>query len=317
MKRFLNHYLSLTFIASLFLITSCGEDPVEPGVDAPAIEFSGDQPETVEVGETVSFTVNAATPEGFNRLFITKEVGTLSPVTVIDTSRAAGSTAPTSITYDFTYTPTAEEAGETVFFDFLLVDDEGNDATATYTVEVNEIPFEEYTTILLGGQLHGTEPSFYNAIDNERMGYTAANANPNEVDFVYYYVTSGDTPPEATIGAPANEETRITWNSTENSQGEPLTLSDEMDNETSFKNVTTTTYADITTGGQLVDAYVENLNTANTRITNLVEGQTFAFVLDEDRGSRIGVVEVADISGESGAERTITLNVKVQTVDNQ
>lgn len=314
MKRFLNYYLSMTLIASLFVMAGCGDDTEDPIIDSPLISFGAgagvDDVSTVDVGETVAFDINITAPGGVNRVEVIQEGETTA---LIDTARASGD-VPTTFTVPFSYTPTAEDAGETLTFNIRVTGEDNQEALGTYTIIVNEVAFEEYQTILLGGQLHGSEPSFYNAVANERLGYSAANSNPNEVDFIYYYVDNktADPQPLATIGAPADPATRTTWANTTTTSGNKLPLAAEMDNVTMFKNVTTTSYADITTGGELINAFAENQNPADTRITNLQVGQTFAFMLDEDRGSRHGVVEVADIQGAFGAERTITLNVKVQ-----
>lgn len=314
-KRFLHYFLSMTMIASLLIMTSCGEDPVEPVEEAPSFLITGvdageEEMTTVEVGEEVDFDLNVTAPGGFNRLLVEKTVNGTT-VTVLDTARTGAAT--TSFMLPFSYTPTAEEAGEEVIFDFFVVDDNNLDNTYTYTVNVNEPALMEYEAVLLGGQ-SSAEPSFYNSIEDVRYTYSEAKNNPNLVDFLYYYVnsTSSGTAPLNTIAAPANTAARATF------EAAGLPLPAEMDNATQFKALpASTTYEGVVTNADIINAFEENPAAADTRITQLQEGQTFAFMLDESRGGRYGVVRVAEIAdATSGAERTIILDVKVQEADN-
>lgn len=140
------------------------------------------------------------------------------------------------------------------------------------------------------------------------------------MDFLYYYQRNSDgTGTLAIIGAPADEPTRTFWNNTTNSSGSSLILSEQMTNATSFKRMPANyDYTAVVNGNQLANAYLETAGAgdAGTRITNLEVGQSFAFMLDEDRGGRYGVVQVTKIEGTDGSSRTITLNVKVQSADN-
>lgn len=304
MKRIWNQYVSMTLLASLFLLGSCGEDPVEPVIEAPSYQIEGEEPETINVGETVAFTVDITAPGGFNRLLVTKEVGTAAATTFADLNRGAGS-VPQDYSYDFTYTPNLEEAGETIEFTFLIVGEDAQETTFTYAVDVNAVTFMEYETVLLGGQSNTTVESFYNAVDNAKYMYGAAKENANKVDFLFHYGTTNGN----VVSSPDNTDTRKVWSDL----GNPLT---GMDNITRFKLLSTRTYDDVINDVVLENSYKENQNQEMSRITQLAVGQSYAFKLGDNRGARYGVIEVADIKGTSGADRTITLNVKVQTGNN-
>lgn len=321
MKKFVNYGLGLMLMASLFLVTSCGEDPVETVVDAPTVTLpaAAGTERTVDVGEEVAFTVNVTAPGVFNTFIVTQTIG--NTTTEIEREGRASGTAPATYEYDFSFTPAAEHAGQEIIFDFVAVDDNNKENKATYTVIVNEAAaIAEYETVLLGGQLNNTEKSFFNAVDGQKLGYTEANSNPAKVDFLYYFQRNADgTGTHATIGAPADEPTRTFWNNTKNSSGNSLTLSEEMTNATSFKRMPANyDYAAVVNGNQLANAYLETAGAsdAGTRITNLEVGQSFAFMLDEARGGRYGLVQVTNIEGSDGSNRTITLNVKVQSENN-
>ena len=320
-KRFLHYFLSMTMVASLLFMASCGteDDPISE-FDEPSLLIGGEDADATEFneGDIIDLTFDFAAPEGlssFNAIYMVNG----APIDTIyvhpeDLGFQGGEEEGS-----FSYSLEVPEglAGQDVVVNFQLVDLQDQVADVNYEFTVNDAPLEEYQTVLLGGQLHEAEPSFFDAVEGQRMTYTEANQNPDEVDFVYYYVKSvaSGTAPEATIGAPANQETRATWAATETTSGSKLPLSAEMDNETMFKRVTTMAYEEIDTYAELVNAFVENQNEVDSRITNLQEGEVFSFELDEERGGGYGVVEVVSIEGEFGAERTITLNVKAQPTD--
>lgn len=305
MKRFLNSCLTAFLLGSLFLVTSCGEDEEPVVIAAPSYTIDGDDPETVEVGEPIAFKVKVTAPGGFNRILVKKKVGSGTATTFADVSRESG-TVPNDYTYDFTYTPTVDEAGETVLFTFLIVGEDNQETSFTYTVDVEDISFVEYETILLGGQSNATVESFYNALDNTKYFYNAALTNANKVDLLFHYGTTNGN----VISSPDNAETRSTWETT---YGNPLT---GMNNSTRFKKMTTRTYDQVINDAMLVNSFAENQNPEISRITQLAVGESYAFKLGANRGARYGVIKVAGIQGTSGADRTITLNVKIQSANN-
>ena len=307
MKKILNYYLSITFIASLFVVGSCGteEDQI---IDGPTVTATVENNETtVNVGESVSFTVNVTAPAGFNTFIVNQTVGNNATVEFKRESRASGTT-PTTHTYSFSFTPSVAHAGKEIVFDFIAVDDNNppKEGKYTYTVVVNEQSLVEYQTVLLGGQANTTESSFYNALENVKYMYNDAKANPSKVDFLYHY---GDTNLNI-IASPDDADSRAAW---ADIYKLPLT---GMDNATRFKRVTTKSYENINSSAAVVNAYTENANPELSRLTKLNQGEIFVFKLDGGRGGRFGVAKVVSVAGTSGANRTITLSVKIQAVNN-
>lgn len=310
MKKIVNYGLSLVLMAFLFLVTSCGKDPVETIVEAPTVTLpaAAGTETTVEVGETVAFKVSVTAPGVFNTFIVNQTIG--STTTEIKREGRASGTAPATYEYDFSFKAETEHGGQEIVFDFIAVDDANKESKATYTIIVNEVSLVEYETVLLGGQSNSTVESFYNVVDNVKYFYSAANetANKDKVDFLYHYgSTNGNV-----ISSPDDAETRATW---EDIYGLPLT---NLNNSTRFKRVTATTYGEVNNQSQVVNAYVENQNAEVSRLTQLQTGETFAFVLDGDRGGRYGIVEVVEAKGEGvgGENRTITLKIKVQPTAN-
>ena len=105
--------------------------------------------------------------------------------------------------------------------------------------------------------------------------YQDALSNPGKVDFVYHYGASELN----NIASPDDSNSRSAWVC----YGAPLT---GMDNSTRFKRVTTTTFREVETSNGIVSAYVDNENPELSRLTKLQKGETFAFRLDDSRGSR-------------------------------
>ena len=325
-KRFLHYFLSMTMIASLLFVASCGtEDDPLPDFEAPGLLIEGEDADATSfnVGDTIDLEFSFTTPEGLSSFNIIRAIdGTpvdtayVNPTDIgFQGNETEGTINSSSFPPSFFKIPEGW-AGQDVALTFQVVDMEDQSAEADYAFTVNDPAFLEYETVLLGGQGNKTEPSFYNAIEDERYDYSTAVDSADLVDFLYYYVdetSSGSNIPYNTIAAPANTAARATF------EAAGLPLPAEMDNATQFKGLpVATTYDDITTNDDLINAFVENPETAGTRIPNLEEGQVFAFMLDESRGGRYGVARVAEIAeATGGADRTITLDVKVQEADNE
>ena len=308
MKRFLNAYLSMTLIASLFVVAGCKDD--EPSVNGLGIAFDkvNGSEAALNIGEDINFDVNVSAPAGFSKLIVYKTIGTSATSQLILEEGADSGTHPTSFSYPFSYTPTKDVKGETVTFEFRAFDKGNHEASSKFLVRVSDQEFAEFKTILLGGQNNVYEASFYNSIRNKKLLYQSALSNPEKVDFVYHYGSSSGF---NIIASPDDADSRKAWES----YGNPLT---GMNNATRFKKVTTTTFGALGTKDAIINAFVENQNPELSRVTELQKGETFAFRLDDSRGARYGVAEVAEVlpADADRTERSITLNVKVQFEDN-
>ena len=292
-------------MASTILVTSCGKEAEDVTPAAPSITLSGltdPTGTTANVGQAVSFTVNVTAPGGFNVIRVDKTVGTGSTVTFAEQAKTPGQTVST-FAYNFDYTPSSDDAGKTVTFDFVVTDDNAKQSQQTFVVTVNEPPIHTYQAVLLGGQDNTTDGSFYNVINNAVYMMAAAKSNKDKVDFVYYYGANN----LATIAAPTNADAKSVFGAT-NLEG--------MNNATDFVR-TTAVFADITKASHLTNAWLEKKSgTVDTQVKNLEVGQTFAFQLAQGRGYRIGVAKVVSIEGLLAGSRKITLDIKVQSINN-
>ncbi len=304
MNKLLSSFWSLLLVAATVVTTSCGTDETEEvTVAAPSISLSAadETGATVNVGEAVTFTVNVVAPGGFNVIRVNKTVGTGSTVEIDEEAKTPGQTV-TSFTYDFAYTPTSDEAGQSIYFDFEVVDDSGKATTHEFVLTVNEPAILSYQTVLMGGQTNSTDGSFYNAKDNQVYLLAAAKNNKAKVDLLYYFGATN----LATIAAPTDTDSQEVFGAS-NLQG--------MTNATNFVR-TTATFANVTTASHISNAWLEQKSgEVDTKVSELVEGDVFAFQLADARGYRLGVAEVVSIQGESGTGK-ITLNIKTQSTDN-
>ena len=312
MKRFLNYCLSLTLLACLFLVTSCGKDPVEPVFAAPAVSLGGEDAEqdVFEVGEEVSLLFTFTAPAQISSFNYTVTInGTATPKTFVnpqDISGISDTDVEGSIPFLFEIPATMEGAVVNILFE--VVDKKNEMATAEYDFVV-ETNVDSYSAVLLGGQYHATEESFYNAVENAEYKYAAAKDNANKVDFLYYYGTSGDNPVLNTLAAPTNERAKTAFNAV----GLPLPAS--MDNNTVFKKLPAgTKFDDVKTSNGLKTTFTEAGGTAQNIVSNLAVGEIVAFQLDTDRGSRYGLIHVTQVSAPSDTRETraIKIDVKIQ-----
>lgn len=311
MKRFLNHFLSMSIIASLLVVTSCGDDTDDPGVGNPSFNITGvdegQETETdVNVGETVSFTVDVEVPAGFNTFIVNQTVG--GTTTEYDREARPSGTPATSHSYDFSYTPNQDVAGESVIFDFVVVDDEGVETPYTYTVNVSDEQVSSFNTVLLAAPLEDQSSNvWFSTNTGERYSTQQVNASTEnlsgQIDFGYRYGPSAG----ATLASPAQYP----------SEGGQNTSGWGSLNETELRRTTITAeeFLEMGTGAQYIrDAFDEGTAGANDqRVTGLQEGEVLAFMTDPDKegGSQYGLIHVEAIEEGTGVEDEITLNVRV------
>ena len=307
MNKLLYSFWSLFLVAALVITTSCGtDDEVEPG--RPAFTITGIDDvtaTTVDVGEPVTFTVNVNAPGGFNVLRVFKTVGDGGDRVMIDeVSRTPGQNTQNQ-TYNFSFTPTAAEAGETVIFDFEAVDDAGRDNVYTYTVTVNEQPLVAYNSVLLFAPLadFNSETWFSTTTgetysSNEVVNTTAPVSS--QIDFGYFYGVTN----EATLASPESFPVpagQANWS---------------VRNSTKLKKTAlpASAFFEASSAASIQQAYDNaTFGTNEEQATNLQVGDVVVFLTDLDKpgGSRLGLAHVADITTGAGSTGKITLNVKV------
>lgn len=154
--------------------------------------------------------------------------------------------------------------------------------------------------VLLGGQLNPDLGSFYNVLDSTVYNSSDANANNAMIDLIYWYTETS----ESIIGAPDNQFAIDAFPNT--------TLGDNATRFIVLDGVSEEDFDGVSSAEDLDAIYGSDTQTPESRLVGLQEGQVFGFQLDPDRGGNVGLVKVMEISGETGAERQITIAIKTR-----
>lgn len=297
MNKFPFSIWSLLIMASIFVATSCKDDDDEP-LSPPTITISGtDQLEAVTVnpGQAVGFTVTVNAPGGFSALHITKSGGVATQPLVFN----RGEKVENTFSHQFAFSPSIEEAGETIIYTFKALDEAGLEVVKTYSITVSVPVISEFLDVVIGGRYNKSIGNFYSMLDNRVFLHSQAVENKASVDFLFYYNETN----KFTIAAPTDAYTNIVYD-------ESLSL-EGMNNNTFFVR-SSAVYADITTPEQVESAwYTMAQGEPSTLLPNIEVGVVFAFRMDASRGSRIGVAEVLSLENVTPGSRKVTLRIKI------
>jgi hypothetical protein len=311
MNKLLYPLFNFLLLASLIVTTSCGTDDDPLTLDRPSFVITGvddgeEDETTVAPGETVDFTLAVAAPGGFNTLNITKTGGTAETFTPI----SRGTTINQDYTYEFSYTPTMEEAGETIVFDFQAVDEDGQDNVYTYTINVTEPELVEYEEELLYAPLQNATSKTWFSTSSGKT-YTSNEVNTTQatvsdsIDFGYFY---GQTR-QASLASVANYPSDINSGS--------ANWNVRHDTKLKKTNLESTNFFETTSATSIQQAFEDAQYGANQgQVTNLEVGDVIVFMTDPDSpgGSRYGMIHVSNIEAGAGSEDNILINVKVMPV---
>jgi hypothetical protein len=301
-------YLVITaLVATSVFVTSCKEDEVvEPNPTATMTSPSGGAADA-NTGDTVNFTFTGSANVDLTKLTIT--VSYDGAAAIAYNTFAAGTSNDSVLvknTTSFSLTgglPTRSLAGTEVYT-FSVTDKNGNVGSAKLTLTVTDAvpvdtigdPIDTYSTKLMGGQTHSSVGSFFATTTGTVYLYAGANSNQALIDFVYFYGTTN----EATMAAPNDADA----NTAHGDKFDSWTTK----NATKFKTTTVTTAEfDAIAGDQAILA--ETTGAADTKLNMLATGNVGAFVTE---GGKHGLFKVVSIAGTSGADREITIDVKVQ-----
>ncbi|WKK85969.2 hypothetical protein QYS48_02690 [Marivirga arenosa] len=321
MMKLLKNGLLLA-ITGLFIFTACDQTGDElPTGTAPNVTVSVADPQDEYfpgdvIDIVVDFTADAAAVGSVINVETEEFTITLSANGISDNVidlNAFGVANATEGSFTIPGFEIPEEAENlTLSFTVQMEDEEARTGEGSLDILVSEnsVPVNEFSAILLGGQLNTAYGSFFNAVDGEVYNVSRAfdPENTDKNDLVFWYgTTSGYA-----IGAVDDERAITAFNAEDvNLQNlNPSSLS-------RFKLlIGDIDFASIEDEADLLNAFNGDGNADLTRVDNLAIGDVFGITLDEGRGGRIGLIEVEDISGTSGSNRQITINVKIQSVDN-
>jgi hypothetical protein len=281
-------------VALLFVATSCKDDDVNAD---PSMNFEGAQGASIALdpGQEVAFNVVVNMPAGFSSLKILKQGGiTEEPVLI------TGSDNKTSHTYAFAFSPSIEEAGETIVFNFEAADKAGKELSKTYSITVNTPVISSYSNVLIGGRFNKQLGHFYSMLDNQVYFYQDAMEHPERADFMFYY----NQHMAFTMTAPTDEYARMVYGDVE---------LEGLENKTYFAR-SSANFNAITEPEHIVDAWNNTATeTPKTAIHFIKVGDVIVFKLDPTRGSRYGITEVVDLFNDPADPKTrkVTLRIKI------
>jgi len=293
---------ALMFLAGALIFSSCKKDEEEVAVAGPSLVFqNGNNSMEFDGSKGIDVRLDF-TAEGEVSSF--KLVFSLNNATA-DSIYELTSTYKGEKSGNYTFTRSAALVGSdldldatgTVKYVFTLIDKNNNTKTATYTVTAASTagPINTYTTVLLGGQDNTTLGSAYDAEGNEVFSMTGITAtNQAKVDFIFAYGSTS----HYYIGSPSNSDIAISHDMTGWTTKNATVIA--------TTTVTNTEFDAITDDAAIVAA---TANISGTKANDLNTNDVFAFITVDGKK---GLVKVVATEGTSGADRKITLEVKIQ-----
>jgi len=295
MKR-LNFFIAIVLLTSASFITSCTKDetttPPTIMLNAGPGYTATDVTVPVNTDLKVGIIANATTGKLTN--FKISQTVSGSSSTLLDTTFAGKDT------FNEDFTITSPSVVGTLKLTFTITADDGESAEASFNITTTSAPIYTYTAVLMGGQENPNLGSFYSTLNDSVMKIAAARQNSGQIDLVYYYGTTNHSSIVAVSDAqlqsvPAFVECG-TW---------------PVKNETKFKLTSGVDWATITDeSGIMANA----TNLTETHINQLAVGDIVSFVTASTSSNpgKNGMYKVLEINGSAGADRSITIEVKIQ-----
>jgi len=288
------------------VFTSCSKDEDEEPQDlTPAITFQTggdfissavtiDQGDAIKVG--VICTSNGISGKKLESFKIYMIINNATQPNIVDSTDIGATTF--SAAYEITFPDVLDGI---LYAEITDKDGEKKSVSFNLTVEESAGPIFTYTTILMGGQLNVNTGSFYCTGEDAVYLVDDATLNQDKIDFVFFY---GDTN-EYSIGAPNDDQVAIAHAAS--------VANWTLKNATLFSGaeIAGLTWDDISDDGPII----ENATGLTGSLSNhLATGQVFAFetATTSTNPSKKGLFKVIQTSGTSGADREITIEVKIQ-----
>jgi hypothetical protein len=301
MKK-LNYLFIILAIAGLsFLATSCG-DTTE--AEKPTITITSPTGDTLEylAGDTIPFTVVLGTNNKelkTLKIELKKKDGALYATSGVDSTLEKGKT---NITINIgIILPSLINAGDILEITFTVTDAEPLSNSTVKYIKIKS-PYgniKSFTAILMGGADNANVGSFLDASEGTVYKLAEAKTNSSKVDIIFTYSSTNANllaaPNDATIETAFGANTISTWTTR---------------NATKFYGIVTgitkAQFEAISNDGLIVEKVK---GTAATRVNQLKVDDIVAV---ETADSKKALIHVAAIGGTTGADRTITLDVKIQ-----
>jgi hypothetical protein len=291
--------LMLAALSTVF--TSCNKDEVtDPQI--PSIKFVGGSDYTstdisypTNTPFKVGITANANATSGSKlvKMLVTRTFNNV-PTTVLDSTINVANFYFEDVFY------TSPIVGNERWA-FKVTDAAGESNEISFNITTTEV-VSIYTAILMGGQSNLNIGSFWSSVNNTVYKQADAKLNQNKVDLVYFYGTTN----LATIAAPDETVLGDVWTS-------GYFADWTIRNATRFKKTTGVNWDAITTTSD--DLINENATNLTLSMTNQLQvGDIIAFETASTSAyaSKKGLFKVMEITGTTGTDRAITIEVKIK-----
>jgi hypothetical protein len=280
-------------VATLILFNSCEPEVVNP----PNLQVTPAEEITAAPGELVQYQITISSETDLSSLEVTVKSGE-NTVATADSIFPANSTIAV-IDFPFIVPQEAEDASSyTVTFE---AKNTSESSTVTRIINVS-IPYGEintYTAVILSDIENPNGSSFFSLDENKLMQLSAAVAESEKVDLIYYYGISN----KATLCAPSDEEVEVF----EDRNNTPIINRFATRNDTKLAMVSMSEddFNAIANDGPIVNNEPESTSTAakNLEVGNIIFAETV--------GAKKALILVKNITGTQGTSE-ITIEVKIQ-----
>ncbi|HSI91769.1 MAG TPA: hypothetical protein VK927_11670, partial [Adhaeribacter sp.] len=209
MKKLKNYYFALMAIASLGLMTSCGDDN-EPNPKATIGLTPNATAITAAPGEKLNVTVQVTSADKLKEFKVMKSsTGVTQEVTKVTSFPSSG--------YEYLLNDEIPaSAAENSIITYTITATTNKDEVTERTITVTVKSIETYTAKIMGNQ-NASVGSFFSATDGRIMTSAEAKASSGMVDILFYHSspTSGDIVAAnnaATIASPTDPKAQQIYN---------------------------------------------------------------------------------------------------------
>ncbi|MEP1094523.1 MAG: hypothetical protein ABJG78_05405 [Cyclobacteriaceae bacterium] len=307
-SKSLTTYVALAL--GLVLFTSCKKDESSPGGDPPTLTVSAsvlsggplNDNGTVTATDTVDFSIDVTAPAGFNSVLIGG-----SGNSILDQGDAGAAGSATQVDgIPFRVLTILSDGGGLAKYSFVAVDEIGQQSdTVRFSFDITST-VDLYSNVTLGGFENTSVGSFYDAIENTISNLITAPSNAANIDLLFYhtnatgYVISSIDDSDADMTLEAQTTSDLDNFSSRNS--------------TRFRTfISAPNFDAVRTIPDLQNAYSSNVQVSGlSSVTNLASTNIIGFQIATTRGARIGLIQVLETAGTTGASRSLRFNVKIE-----
>lgn len=272
------------------------------------IRLPHDAPEEWDITKILTFDVNVTSSIALKRISLYKEASLIEEATKSEFAE------PNSDLYNFTYTPDAVDAGQTVLFRFEVMDANGNIVTADYNVKfvrVAPVEISEFYGVSIGYNRCVSDGPFLSAATGTVYAIKDSHLHAADIDIVLFFSNSGGA--GMSVTNPLTNNATIIYNAaTINAMGgsaDDVITAWTVRNQTLYKvvNVTAEEFAAMTTKQQLKDVF-ENSEAAAAELVNKLMPDSF--VAFKTATGKYGVFKV--ISRAASNTGKVVIDYKIE-----